>query len=127
MGSRSERALSSGATGGRGREVAGIVLLGLAIFVGLSVASLQLGNGTLMGPCGATVGLGVYALFGVGAYLFAAGLGVAAVRCLQGRPLSWESVGAWGALFAGLFTAGGVPLPLRRGGPRPVSPPGPPA
>src|SRR5581483_8885410 len=73
--------------GSRGREVAGIVLLGLAIFVGLSVASLQLGAGNLMGPCGATVGLGVYALFGVGSYLFSFGLGVGAIRCLAGRPL----------------------------------------
>ena len=45
MGSRSERALGAASSGSRGREVAGIVLLGLAIFVGLSVASLQLGDG----------------------------------------------------------------------------------
>ena len=72
---------------GRGREVAGIILLGLAMFIGLSVMSLQAGSGTLMGPCGATVGLGAYALCGIGAYLLAFGLGVGAVRCLQGRPL----------------------------------------
>src|SRR3954471_13644279 len=104
MGSRSERALSSGATGGRGREVAGIVLLGLAIFVGLSVASLQLGSGTLMGPCGATVGLGVYALTGIGAYLVAFGLALAAVRCLQGRPLHLKSV-AFASAVAGAISA----------------------
>src|SRR5213078_1565397 len=100
MGSRSERALSAGATGGRGREVAGIVLLGLAILVGLSVASLQLGNGTLMGPCGATVGLGCYALCGVGSYLCAFGLGFAALRCLQGRPVRLKSVAFWAAFGA---------------------------
>src|SRR3954464_13515920 len=105
MGSRSERALSSGATGGRGREVAGIVLLGLAIFVGLSVGSLQLGSGTLMGPCGATVGLGVYALFGVGAYLASIGLAIAAVRCLAGRPLALRSIETAAVIGAALFAA----------------------
>ncbi|HEX9104916.1 MAG TPA: DNA translocase FtsK 4TM domain-containing protein, partial [Polyangia bacterium] len=83
----------------------GIVLLGLAIFVGLSVASLQLGNGTLMGPCGATVGLGVYALVGVGAYLASLGLGFAALRCLQGQPVRVKSVAFWAALGAGVSSA----------------------
>src|SRR6478736_2941601 len=105
MGSRSERALGSSSSGSRGREVAGIVLLGLAIFVGLSVASLQLGSGTLMGPCGATVGLGVYALVGVGAYLASLGLGFAALRCLQGQPVRVKSIGFWAALGAGVSTA----------------------
>ncbi len=105
MGSRSERALGSTSTGSRGREVAGIVLLGLAIFVGLSVASLQLGSGTLMGPCGATVGLGVYALIGVGAYLAALGLGFAALRCLQGQPVRVKSIGFWAALGSGISAA----------------------
>jgi DNA segregation ATPase FtsK/SpoIIIE, S-DNA-T family len=89
----------------RSREVSGIVLLGLALFVGLSVASLQLGAGTLMGPAGATVGLGVYALFGVGAYLFAIGLALCAVRCLVGRAVGWKSVETWAAIGVGLSAA----------------------
>jgi S-DNA-T family DNA segregation ATPase FtsK/SpoIIIE len=105
MGSRSERALGASSSGSRGREVFGIVLLGLAIFVGLSVASLQLGDGRLMGPCGATVGLGVYALVGVGAYLAALGLGFAALRCLQGQPVRVKSVGFWAALGIGVSFA----------------------
>ena len=105
MGSRSERALGASSSGSRGREVAGIVLLGLAIFVGLSVASLQLGSGTLMGPAGATVGLGVYALVGVGAYLAALGLGFAALRCLQGQPVRVKSIAFWAALGAGVSSA----------------------
>src|SRR3954469_10583035 len=105
MSSRSERALGSGAAGGRGRGVAGIALLGLSIFIGLSVASLQLGSGTLMGPCGATVGLGVYALVGVGAYLLSIGLGFAALRCLQGQPVRVKSIGFWAALAGGIATA----------------------
>ena len=81
--------------------MAGIVLLGLAMFVGLSVVSLQLGTGTLMGPCGATVGLGVYALVGVGSYLLALGLGFAAralparaSRCASSRSSFWAALGA---------------------------------
>ncbi len=89
----------------RGREVAGIVLLGLSLFIGLSVVSLQIGSGQLMGPCGATVGLGVYALFGIGAYLFAIGLGVASVRCLVGRPVRVKSIETWAAIGAGLSAA----------------------
>src|SRR6478735_4898278 len=95
-------------TGGRtsrGREVAGIVLLGLSLFIGLSVVSLQLGNGQLMGPCGATVGLGVYALTGIGAYLVAFGLGLAAIRCLQGRPLHLKSIAFVAAVGGGISAA----------------------
>src|SRR5262245_39331168 len=113
MRSRSERAIRDGANGSRGREVAGIVLLGLALFVGLSVASLQLGSGTLMGPCGATVGLGVYALTGVGSYLVAFGLGWAALRCLQGQTLRWKAIEPWAALCGGL--AGAILLHLALG------------
>src|ERR1700760_2113443 len=105
MPSRSERAISVGATGSRGREVAGIVLLGLALFVGVSVLSLHPGSGTLMGPCGATVGLGVYALCGIGSYLVAFGLGFAALRCLQGQPVRVKSVAFWAALSGGVSAA----------------------
>jgi DNA segregation ATPase FtsK/SpoIIIE, S-DNA-T family len=96
---------SEGTTRSRGREVAGIILLGLSLFVGLSVISLQLGSGTLMGPCGATVGLAVYALAGIGAYLIAFGLGLGAVRCLQGQPLRLKSVGFAAGVFGAISTA----------------------
>ncbi len=89
----------------RGREVAGIVLLGLSLFIGLSVISLQLGTGTLMGPCGATVGLAVYALAGIGAYLIAFGLGLGAVRCLQGQPLRLKSIGFAAGVGGAISTA----------------------
>jgi S-DNA-T family DNA segregation ATPase FtsK/SpoIIIE len=85
--------------------VAGIVLLGLSLFVGLSVGSLQLGTGTLMGPCGATVGVGVYALIGIGAYLAAACLAVAALRCLAGRPLALRSIESAALVTAAIFGA----------------------
>jgi S-DNA-T family DNA segregation ATPase FtsK/SpoIIIE len=89
----------------RSREVVGILLLGLALFVGLSVASLQLGSGTLMGPCGAWVGLGVYALLGIGAYLAAFGLGRAAVRCLGGNPVGLRTVELIASLGAAVSSA----------------------
>jgi S-DNA-T family DNA segregation ATPase FtsK/SpoIIIE len=100
--SRSERSVPEGS---RGREVAGIVMLGLALFVGLSVVSLQLGSGQLMGPCGATVGLGVYALIGIGSYLLAIGLAFAAIRCLQGQPVRVKSIEFWAAFGAGISAA----------------------
>ena len=89
----------------RGREVAGIVLLGLGLFIGLSVISLQLGTGTLMGPCGATVGLGVYALFGVGSYLVAFAIGAVALSCLQGKAIRWKSIETVAAVGIGLSAA----------------------
>jgi len=108
------RAPSSTTHSGRGREVVGIVLLGLALFVGLSVISLQVGHGTLMGPCGATVGLAVYALVGVGSYLVAFGLGLVAVRCLTGRPLGLASVASLASALGTLSLAVLLHLALGR-------------
>ena len=72
---------------GRGREVGGIVLLGVCLFLGLSLGSQQFGTGSLMGPVGATVAGGVYAVFGVGSYLIVWGLAFVAARCLTGGTL----------------------------------------
>src|SRR5579871_5847494 len=88
---------------GRGREVAGILVFAVALFLLLSVGSLQLGSGTLMGPCGAVVGIAAYALFGVAAYLVAIGLGALAVHLLRGRAVrlrSVETVGFVGGAIA---------------------------
>src|SRR4051812_12661685 len=81
-------ASSSSRAGGSplGREVGGILLLALALFLGLSLASLMLGSGTLMGPCGNFVAVCCYAVLGVGANLVAVATGVEAVRLLRGRP-----------------------------------------
>jgi S-DNA-T family DNA segregation ATPase FtsK/SpoIIIE len=89
----------------RSREVVGILLLGLALFVGLSVISLQLGAERLMGPCGATVGVATYGLFGIGAHLFAVGLGWMAVRLLAGRPARLRWMIAAGAFVLALSSA----------------------
>jgi S-DNA-T family DNA segregation ATPase FtsK/SpoIIIE len=91
----------------RGREVTGILLLGLALFLLLSVGSLQLGHGTLMGPCGAVIGTAIYALVGVGAYLLAFAAGAAAVYCLTGRELN---VWSWRTLWRALGLVAGAML-----------------
>src|SRR3954470_15649558 len=96
-------------TGGSplGREVGGILLLALALFLGLSLASLMLGSGTLIGPCGNFVAVCCYAVLGVGSLLVAAAAGVEAIRLLRGRPrrLGRLQLAAWagGALFASVL------------------------
>ena len=69
----------------RAPEIIGIAALGVAIFLGAGLLSLQLGDGRLMGPFGRSCALLVYSLLGVGAYAAAGGLGTVAVRLLIGR------------------------------------------
>ncbi len=88
--------------GTRGREVGGIVLLGLTLFLGLSLGSFQFGKGALMGPVGNTVALGIYAVLGVGGYLMVAGVGLVAVRCLIGGELRHRWTTALSGLLGGL-------------------------
>src|SRR5438552_13263224 len=76
----------------RGREIGGIVLLALALFLALSVESFQFGTGSLMGPGGALVATGVYALVGVVSYLAALAIGATAVHLLRGHPVRLRSL-----------------------------------
>ena len=69
---------------GRGKEMAGICLLGLGIFSLLSMASTQLGLNGLMGPGGAATARLLYALAGFGAYLLVGAVLVLAVRSFRG-------------------------------------------
>src|SRR5947208_3603329 len=89
------------------REVSGILLLALSLFLGLSLGSLMLGSGTLMGPCGNFVALACYAVLGVGACLVAIAAGAEAIRRLRDRPrrLGRLQLAAWagGALFASVL------------------------
>src|SRR3954470_330633 len=87
------------------REVGGILLLALALFLGLSLGSLMLGSGTLMGPCGNFVAVCCYAVLGVGAWLLAAAACVEALRLLRDRPrrLGRLQLAAW--TFGAFFTA----------------------
>ena len=72
---------------GKGREIAGIGLLGFGIFCTLSLLSKHAGSGTMMGPGGKATAAGLYSLAGVCAYLIVAALLVVAVRVFRGRPV----------------------------------------
>ena len=92
----------------RGREVGGIVLLGVALFAMLSLGSFQFGKGNLMGPVGAAVALAIYALLGVGAYLAVWGIGYVALRCLTGGSLRPR----WTTVLAGVVGVEGIVMIL---------------
>ena len=77
---------------GKGREIAGIGLLGFGIFCTLSLLSRHAGSGTMMGPGGKATAAGLYSLAGVSAYLIVAALLVVAVRVFRGRPF-YRSLG----------------------------------
>ncbi len=76
-------------TTGKSREIAGICLLGLGVFCGLSLISFHAGSGTMMGPGGRATASGLYSMAGAGAYLLVAALLVVAVRVFRG--LAWHS------------------------------------
>ncbi len=78
---------SKGTRQNRRREISGILLLAGGLFALASLVSMQRGGDPLMGPGGAAVAAGIYALFGLGAYLVIAAMGAAAVRCFRGRPM----------------------------------------
>ncbi len=88
---------------GKGREIAGICLLGLGIFSVLSLVSLQAGARRMMGPGGEAMASGLYSLAGLGAYLLVGGLLLVAFRCFRGRNLHdglVEIFGGLGVLFS---------------------------
>lgn len=66
----------------RGKEVAGVLLLAAALLSGTSLASLQFGDGDLMGPFGRAVALGLYAILGMAGYLVVLAMGLMSLRYL---------------------------------------------
>ena len=95
------RAQVAHAQQGKGREIAGICLLGFGIFCALSLVSRHAGSGTMMGPGGKATAAGLYSLAGLSAYLIVAALLVVAVRVFRGRPIKrslGEVVGVTGLL-----------------------------
>ncbi len=70
---------------GHSHEIIGIVTLGFSIFATAALLSLQLGEGTLMGPLGRSVAIGGYGLLGCCAYGVVALMSVASVRLLLDR------------------------------------------
>lgn len=90
--------------GGRGRtqkrrEILGILLVSFAVFSGLSLISMQVGRGRLMGPGGAATAAGLYAFAGLGAYLVNAALLLTAVRAFRGKSLVEGFTEGLGALL----------------------------
>ena len=71
----------------RGREIAGIVLLAVGLFLQVALLSLQLGGGELMGPLGRVCARGLYAGVGMGANVVTVMLIVLPIRLLAGRRL----------------------------------------
>jgi S-DNA-T family DNA segregation ATPase FtsK/SpoIIIE len=78
-----ERLIALG--GGRSGEIAGVLALGASIFFILSLLSLQLGDGLMMGPFGRSFAVLGYSVFGIGAHLAAAGAALVSVRLLMER------------------------------------------
>ena len=74
---------SAGSTHRR-REVLGVIGVGIALFLFVSLASLQAGK-LIMGPFGHAMGSGVYGLGGMTSYLAVTLLAVAAVRAIIER------------------------------------------
>jgi DNA segregation ATPase FtsK/SpoIIIE, S-DNA-T family len=87
----------------RGREIGGIVLLAVGLFSAASLLSLQLGDGSLMGPLGRTWARLLYAFAGAGSHLLPVLMVVAAVRILAGRPMV-RTVGEGAGLALGLVS-----------------------
>jgi DNA segregation ATPase FtsK/SpoIIIE, S-DNA-T family len=70
---------------GRRREIAGVLMLAIGLFAGLSMMSMHVGARLMMGPGGAAMGAALFGLAGFAGYLVVAGLLVASVRCFRGR------------------------------------------
>jgi S-DNA-T family DNA segregation ATPase FtsK/SpoIIIE len=78
-------ATTKGESKGRRREILGIGLLGLGLFLLVSLVSMHVGNKQLMGPGGVSVASGVYALAGVASYILIAANLIVAVRLCRGK------------------------------------------
>ncbi len=111
-------AKNKGEAPGRGREIIGIGLLGLGVFCMVSLVSMQVGRGHLMGPGGAATATGLYSLAGLCAYLVVAGGLLLAVRMCRARQLIEDVVGTLG--FLALLCSAAVLLHLPFAG-EPVS------
>ncbi|HEY3357837.1 MAG TPA: DNA translocase FtsK 4TM domain-containing protein [Polyangia bacterium] len=97
---------SEGTSVSRGREIGGIVLLAFALFLGLSLVSLQFGSGRLMGPVGARAGITIYAVLGLAGYLVVWALGALAIRLFAQKPVGLVRVDNLG--YFGMAGAGAV-------------------
>jgi DNA segregation ATPase FtsK/SpoIIIE, S-DNA-T family len=67
------------------QEVIGISLLAMAVLLGPSLVSHQVGDGTLMGPVGRSLASASFELLGLGGYALVAALVLVALRVFSGR------------------------------------------
>jgi len=80
-------ATTKGESHGRRREILGIGLLGIGLFLLVSLVSMQAGNNHLMGPGGAAAARGIYALAGIPSYISIVASLIIAVRLCRGKPV----------------------------------------
>jgi len=92
----------------RRREIAGILLMALGLFSALSLVSMHVGDGHMMGPGGAATASALYAFLGLAAYPLVAWMLVASVRCFRARRV----VDGFGEGMGALLLAGAVPTLL---------------
>ncbi len=92
-------------TAGRGNEIAGVLGLGTCIFLMASLASLQFGDGLLMGPFGRSFAALIYSFFGIGSHALAASGVFLAVRLLMERQTVAKATHVIG-IFLGLLSFG---------------------
>src|SRR5262249_26951425 len=98
------RAISSSTrapnVGSRTREAAGILLLSLSLFVGVSLVSLLFSNGRWLGPGGAAVATALYQVLGLPSLIAAYALGWAGCRILLARPMGLRVLDTFGMVLA---------------------------
>jgi len=75
----------------RRHELAGTALLATALLAGASLLSLQFGTGSLMGPAGRAVAVGLYAVMGTASHLLVAAMLLYALRLMLGE----KTHGGW--------------------------------
>jgi S-DNA-T family DNA segregation ATPase FtsK/SpoIIIE len=88
---------------GRGREVAGILLLGLGVFALISMVSMHFEAARMMGPGGAATARALYGIAGFASYVVVAAVLAIAVRCFSECSLLGkltENLGLAGAVAA---------------------------
>src|SRR5512134_1653896 len=87
MRARSVAASRSAPSLSRGREITGIVLLSLAIFLGISLISLLFADGRWLGQGGAWAARLLYSAAGLPALFFTYAIGRIGVRVLSAEPI----------------------------------------
>jgi S-DNA-T family DNA segregation ATPase FtsK/SpoIIIE len=100
MSARALQSSRAGQSASRGREVTGIVLLSLALFLGVSFISLVFSTGTWLGPGGAAAATALYSVLGLCGFVVPYVLARSGARVLGGRAVGLKGVDTFGAVVA---------------------------